>query len=149
MGKQIVIEDKKVTISRVLWKERKSLIESIGGKIDSIADSILGQGVAGQESAIDVETEASEEETQGTLEKIVNIIGENTDEIEVLLLKYTNLTNNDLAEWDIYQVALLVDELIKYNGLNIKKCVDFFTKALNMSKTAQKQIKALVHEIPS
>ena len=127
MSKQVKIEDKEVILKRVKWKERKELIDQFGDKIQSTANMIFPE-----------KGELTSE--RNLFDTACYCVMENTEDIEKLIIKYTDLDSDQLGEFDVYQVTMLVGELIKYNGINVPKVKDFFAKSFNFVQTLSKQV---------
>ena len=127
MGKQIKIEDKEVILKRVKWKERKELIEQFGDKIQSVANIIFPE-----EGALNSE--------RNLFNIASDCILENADDIEAIIIKYTDLDQDQLGEFDVAQVAMLISELIQYNGINVSKIKDFFAKSFNFIQGLAQQV---------
>lgn len=119
MKKTIVLGELSVEIRGAKYKEVKELIRNSKMLITKIAD--VGQNVVIQKE--------QEDELKGNWkEDAIELMISNMDEVMSFIVRFTNLSEEQIEELEVPEIILLIDHILKINRINFSKIYDFFSK---------------------
>lgn len=138
MKREFEIEDKKVMIERIKWKEKSAIIDML--LHNEALEKLLG-------STLDESEDESNDKTL-FVDKVIEFIEENASTVEEFITKYTDLDAEKLGDFDVYQVVLLLKQIIEYNGIKLDKIKDFFMNTFKLKNQITQTTQNFIHKLP-
>jgi len=128
--KNIKLDNREVKIRRVKLREVKEIIKDTATKVTEVADLFYNKKMADDEF----------------LDGIPGFIIDNIEFFEGYLIKFTDLSQDELEDLEFLSVVELIKELIVYNGVSENFLKSFFHNFKEAKETVKTQ--TLVKEIP-
>lgn len=122
--KTIKMYDTEIELRKVKVKEAKELL----GKIEDEVNSFL----------------SSKQGKKGS--KVSDIIIEKFEFIRDIILQFTNIDVESFNELYVSDIWEILKQLIEFNGINLKRVIDFFMKILGQGEEVDKE--NFMEEIP-
>lgn len=122
--KTIKMYDTEIELRKVKVKEAKELLGKIENEINNFLSNKQGK----------------------KSNKVSDIIVEKLEFIRDIILQFTNIDVESFNELYVSDIWEILKQLIEFNGINLKRVIDFFTKILGQGEEVDKE--NFMEEIP-
>ncbi|WP_129596033.1 hypothetical protein [Anaerophilus nitritogenes] len=117
MKRTITINNKEIIIRSLKLKELKSMVSTIGEKIDEVFNFFDKKNT-----------------NEDFMANLPVFITENIDFIAGYILQFTDIKEDEIDEMDVLEIVEITKEILKINGVETEKVKDFFQQFLQISQ---------------
>jgi hypothetical protein len=121
MKKIVSVNDKKITIRSLKFKELKSMVSVVGEKIDEVI------------------TFFDKKSDDNFINVLPTFIVENMDFIAGYILKFSDIKKDEIEDMDVLDIVEVTKELLKINGVDMEKVKVFFQQLTKTNLGVQVQ----------